>query len=470
MQIDIVNKIADDLSHEHIVHYDLCVQSLNRKLETARSAVDTIIQDDCDNTKSFLDSAPFLVRRKNKARYTVWEQHLISTVSELESWYRNQFDPSFLLLVRLSSEKVDEILDQALSEETPDIVRAVRDIRSALQDIDSQIPAHDTVFRDDSFITADSSAIPHSNLLSTKLFQDGTTDVLLDTTTYPNAANKEQVKKHVRDLTRILMRASPSTLGLLQCLGVLHINDTPSGAPQYQIVYAVPPSLHNPQSLRSLLLLPSLSLDSKFAFAKAIARGVATVHTAGFVHKNVRPETILVMQDNAQTTFSTFLVGFENFRAVDAATTHGDDMVWQRNLYRHPGMQGRTSADRYLMQHDIYSLGVVLLELGLWHSFVLRTDPPQTGAMLEITTQLQLGNKRKAAIEIKEKLVGLAKGQLPAQMGTVYTDLVVSCLTCLDHGENNTFVEEAKLLDKDGILVGVAFIEKVLLKLESVSF
>ena len=158
------------------------------------------------------------------------------------------------------------------------------------------------------------------------------------------------------------------------------------------------------------------------------------------------------------------------FRPVDAATTHGDDMVWQRNLYRHPGMYGRTSADRYLMQHHIYSLGVVLLELGLWHSFILRTHHPQTGAMLDITEQLQLGNKRKAAIEIKGKLVELAKSHLPAHMGTVYTELVVSCLTCLDHGENNTFVEEAKLLDKDGILVGVAFVEKVLLKLESVSF
>lgn len=46
------------------------------------------------------------------------------------------------------------------------------------------------------------------------------------------------------------------------------------------------------------------------------------------------------------------------------------DMSWDRNVYRHPLRQGNDPVDRYRMQHDIYSLGVCLLEVGLWESFV----------------------------------------------------------------------------------------------------
>jgi hypothetical protein len=45
-------------------------------------------------------------------------------------------------------------------------------------------------------------------------------------------------------------------------------------------------------------------------------------------------------------------------------------MAWDRNVYRHPLRQGDRPAEAYRMQHDIYSLGVCLLEIGLWESFV----------------------------------------------------------------------------------------------------
>lgn len=47
----------------------------------------------------------------------------------------------------------------------------------------------------------------------------------------------------------------------------------------------------------------------------------------------------------------------------------GDDK-WQDNLYRHPERQGKNPEESYTMHHDVYSLGVCLLEIGLWTSFV----------------------------------------------------------------------------------------------------
>lgn len=44
-------------------------------------------------------------------------------------------------------------------------------------------------------------------------------------------------------------------------------------------------------------------------------------------------------------------------------------------------------------------------------------------------------------------------------MGTRYSDIVETCLTCLDP-DNNGFGDESEFEDEDGILVGVRYIEK----------
>ena len=53
------------------------------------------------------------------------------------------------------------------------------------------------------------------------------------------------------------------------------------------------------------------------------------------------------------------------------------------------------------MQHDIYSLGVCLLEIVLWISFVIRTNPsksPIPCPELEITDLLGQSNHEKRAV------------------------------------------------------------------------
>jgi hypothetical protein len=66
-------------------------------------------------------------------------------------------------------------------------------------------------------------------------------------------------------------------------------------------------------------------------------------------------------------------MGFENFRPADGNTYLTGDSNWERDLYRHPTRQGLCLQETYKMQHDIYSLGVCLLEIGAYeiHSFVL---------------------------------------------------------------------------------------------------
>lgn len=147
------------------------------------------------------------------------------------------------------------------------------------------------------------------------------------------------------------------------------------------------------------------------------------------------------------------------------------------------------------MQHDIYSLGVILLEIGLWTSFVLpqiqNEDkdenevgdhmPPLPNAILSPPKTAKAKNPLGNAIKVKENLERLAERELPARLGRRYTEIVLQCLRCLDLG--TSIDEEGKgfgadigisesqsgFLDGDGIVIGVRFIENVLEKMQEIT-
>jgi hypothetical protein len=106
------------------------------------------------------------------------------------------------------------------------------------------------------------------------------------------------------------------------------------------------------------------------------------VHSTGFVHKSIRPDTIIVFAEQSgngnPTVGQSFLTGFERFRRDGGLSDLVEDLDWAKNLYRHPQRQGTLwPEDLFKMQHDVYSLGMCLLEIGLWSSFV-RADGDDT--------------------------------------------------------------------------------------------
>jgi hypothetical protein len=159
---------------------------------------------------------------------------------------------------------------------------------------------------------------------------------------------------------------------------------------------------------------------------------------------------------------ASFLVGFEKFRLVDGRTTRSGDCIWEKDLYRHPRRQGLKPEEDYNMQHDIYSLGVCLLEIGLWESFVTHHDEGSDPLPSTLLTVLNDPEKDeiKRALRVKDALVDLAKQRLPSRIGDKYTEIVVTCLTCLDES-NTEFGDSSEFEDADGVLIGVRFIEKV---------
>lgn len=173
-----------------------------------------------------------------------------------------------------------------------------------------------------------------------------------------------------------------------------------------------------------------------------------SVHLFGFVHKNIRPETILLFPDDGSIG-SAFLVGFDSFRMASGKTLRRGEASWKRDLYQHPDRMGITPTEDYVMQHDIYSLGVCLLEIGLWETFVSYEDNNQRSMLSGLHS-----------FQLQEKLLYMARTELRGRMGTKYSGIVVTCLTCMDP-RNIDFGEKSDFEDEDGIEVGVRYIEKV---------
>lgn len=106
------------------------------------------------------------------------------------------------------------------------------------------------------------------------------------------------VSQGIRNLVRILKEDS-MTFGIPTCIGVVKIKNSRGQSIRVEIVFDVPRGLKNPRSLRDLLL--SLDIETeprpvnvRVQLAKRLARTVLFVHSANFVHKKFRPETIII--------------------------------------------------------------------------------------------------------------------------------------------------------------------------------
>jgi tRNA A-37 threonylcarbamoyl transferase component Bud32 len=104
----------------------------------------------------------------------------------------------------------------------------------------------------------------------------------------------------------------------------------------------MPDGYSKPRSLRSLLIERNNdhSLSDRFVIARQLAKSVGYIHTFGFVHKNVRPDNILMLQPREGSMEHAYLVGFEQIRTAEGVTSGVGDTAWERNLYRHPHRQG----------------------------------------------------------------------------------------------------------------------------------
>ncbi|KAF2495492.1 hypothetical protein BU16DRAFT_561777 [Lophium mytilinum] len=391
--------------------------------------------------------------RKEKLKYVFLKKILDKTIADLDLW-QNEFDPSWFLILKIGGQNIDKELNVNI-QKTHNTITTASGIRDSIRDSPQQTVA--VLLPKEDLDGARFDVLPYS---SAKLAQrvNSTSWLILDPIRSESLPDFQQMHKTVRDLARRLTRTDPLTFSLLKCRGLV----VDKAQLQYTLVFKMPDNMANPRSLRSSLNATDLkhSLSDRFQLARQLARAVCSIHTFGLVHKSIRPENILLFRDNSSTLGSAFLVGFESIRPEEGWTRLRSDLDWEKNLYRHPKRQGVQLQDRYIMQHDIYSLGVCLLEIGLWTSFVQYSgsSPDRTSQGFKFFDNVP--DSVNTADSVKQQILLLAGEELRTRMGSKYARVVETCLTCLDEG-NEDFGDETEFQDEDGVLVAVRYIETV---------
>lgn len=267
--------------------------------------------------------------------------------------------------------------------------------------------------------------------------------------------NSAELESDVTIFARKLRAINPVRFSMLQCKGVQRTR-AEGDELRYDLVFRFPfKSTAEPTSLASLIASARQhSLSERLKIAQQLARAVSYVHILDFVHKNIRPESVLAFGQTDKSLGSLYLVGFEMFRREGGETRLRGDSSWKKNIYRHPERQGEAPERKHLMQHDIYSLGVCLLEIGLWRPILpLIAEAERNRSIVEDVPQTFDSCSPLPLHLVKRYLEQLANTALPSVMGDQYRDVVVNCLTCLD-AENLDFA--------NGIVSeGITYVEKV---------
>jgi hypothetical protein len=449
MQLDFIKQIWESLDQEHRTLQTQILQVLLSKMKNIVCKLESISKKRPGDR-----AAKSQVTEVKRWKYILIKECLDESIEDLTSWQK-MFDPSWFLIMKVSSPYIDQEVSRnrlALSSFT-----SAYNIRDALKE--QPLQQVSVFLPGDGLETARIREIPFA---SAKYMQRAGSDQWLVVDRIPCDPDIDvgSVRKNIRELARKLSSVDPLVFGVLQCHGVVQNgSNRPSS---FDFIFKIPRELSNePRCLRSYLSSsPNLTLTNRYELAKQIAKSISYIHTLGFVHKNVRPETVLGFQTNKIGSDLFFLVGFENIRTADGRTLRSGDSVWEKNLYRHPHRQGLNPEDIYTMQHDIYSLGVCLLEIGLWESFLFYGNDitaPLPAAALGVPLD---GPELRQPELMKEHLIALAKRDLPKRMGERYKNTTVNCLTCLDQ-DNTDFGDQSEFEDQDGVLVGVKYIEKV---------
>ncbi|PYI33461.1 hypothetical protein BP00DRAFT_424072 [Aspergillus indologenus CBS 114.80] len=331
-QLDLLKRLSRDnlLAPALSAHYDEALQRLRVKISGAVTGFEAVRKRSSPN---------------NKIPQKVWvvhlKRHLERVVGDLEDWQR-RFDPSWFLITLIASDRVDQQLDPRRhpgrnAAHLREIREAVRQI--ALTETRPDNNTTHSIFRSPTHVEEQRQQIPGTNNYLTRYVGDTSGREILFDGTNLTRSSAPTSKIHVRDLARLLSHIDPTTFSLLRCAGVIEV-PTSDQDTQYQFIFEIPRGLRSLKTLRELLVSSlRMSLSERLQFAKQLARSVMFVHTTGFVHKSIRPETILIFNEEDQPSAS-FLMGFERIRRAKARTDLLSNLEWERNLYRHPMRQG----------------------------------------------------------------------------------------------------------------------------------
>ncbi|KAF2677420.1 hypothetical protein K458DRAFT_423913 [Lentithecium fluviatile CBS 122367] len=273
------------------------------------------------------------------------------------------------------------------------------------------------------------------------------TPILVEYATYDPAYRFTEVPPPTDRLETLLsilakLAIDQSFHGTLACLGYFEDPAQPRFGLVFELpsfVYSGASDSHKPvEELRPVTLLSVLQtgskslhnsnsatppLEDRFRLAFTLGLTFSKIHGGDFVHKDVNSSNILVFRKNKRQSAnsralqfalrSPVICSFDLFSEYDIEPTNTMPPL---NIYRHPEDPKFTGekAKPYGPQFDLYSLGLILLEVGLWQPLADLWKPKYTLA------------------DFKQRVEDVYIRRLASKCGTAYMQVVRECFWAAD--------------------------------------
>lgn len=171
---------------------------------------------------------------------------------------------------------------------------------------------------------------------------------------------------NVKQLAAILqIQDRPIEFRVPSCLG--YFLDRPNDRFVFVFEHPSTNTTHDaPRTLLSLLAGDSAGLMKRVQVALQMCECLSLFHTVDWLHKGLRSANILFFAKGEDKLAQVYISGFEFSRPVTSATTTGPphDLEWAP--YIHPEYLDLSENGGFKRTYDIYSLGIILIELAYW--------------------------------------------------------------------------------------------------------
>ena len=251
--------------------------------------------------------------------------------------------------------------------------------------------------------------------------------VVLDKAVKKQVPSRDYIRR-VKALVALLETSKPAEFCVPKCLGYFDDRDDAENS-QHQFRFGlifqkpegVPPNVA-PVTLHHLInTIPMPSLTDRIALAHKVAVCVLYLHAVNWLHKAIRSDNILFFSTASSPELSKpYLSGF-NYARPDRPDeiTIEDELESWAELYVHPDYQGIGPKCTFRKTFDIYSFGIVLLEIARWSKIedIVNINP-------ESATFAELKSIRSKLLQPNSE--GLAT--IKASCGDRYYGTVKSCI------------------------------------------
>lgn len=230
----------------------------------------------------------------------------------------------------------------------------------------------------------------------------------------------------IEELTILLMAPKPDDFCIPTCLGYSILKQG-KGQARPALIFENPkgidPQVQPVSLLQAVQTYPRPSLTDRIAVAHKIAQCLLYLHTVNWLHKALRSSNVLFFPSpytDLDVRFP-YMTGFDNSRRSRFdETTSEVPREGRMEVYRHPDAQDDGPTLSYRKTFDIYSLGLILVEIAFWKPIVSIIGIEET-----------VDRSPRATSNVQERWLTSDPGlliSLRAEVGEKYAGAVELCL------------------------------------------